>query len=208
MRKKQARRGAPTRSVAEARLAELRPVLLELNSLSDSAIARELNKRSLLTLNGGEWGDSGVQVARLRRRLGLVRDTKSREASERRFRQIRRNLGYHFGPEIRLNETQLLDITAEVATEIDRTEQIFNLSDLSKLSAAGAREYLRARALLGRLLECLRVASDTFEKRNPPELPLAPKKSIATQIAEDSEIACRVAAALAPKMATDRASRK
>jgi hypothetical protein len=195
--------GPPTKEVAAARLAELRPIMVELSYLSDDAVVRELNARGVLSLKGAKWSHE-IQITRLRKRLGLVRQSRaSRKLTEHVYRQILKNLSIHFGPQSRTADKRLVECAAQTATEVYRVEQVFNLaSDLSQITAEVFREYRRQRVLLGRLLDCLRVASDVFER-----LPRAPK-SRATLIFEDVEILVKVEGAIAPKMATtDRASR-
>lgn len=183
---------------------DLRPLLAgEFYGLNDSSVARELNRRGIPSLNGGRWKDNSV--SRLRKKLGI---TARRKLTLRIYRGLRENLSDHFGGPMTTENSRLLDATAWAATATYRAEQIFNLApDLSTVTAEIFREYKRQRELLGALLGALRIASDVFEKRNPPEHPRQ-SKSRATAIYEDVEIFARVEAELSPRIATADGERK
>jgi hypothetical protein len=179
-----------------ARSAELRPILAEISGLNDAAAAATLNARGVRTLGGGKrW--QGVQVTRLRRRLGLDRE---QTLTERVFRGVRENLGIHFGPASKIDEL-LIEYTAWIATGLSRLDHIVTLGDRSRLDATDIRYLKRLRALLAVLLDAMRIASDVFERRAPPQLPRA-QKSGATLILESAdEMLAELEAAVALKLA-------
>lgn len=89
------RQSIANRDAALARAAELRPVLADLESLSATSAAAELNRRGIPTPAGGRW--HAVTVIRLRVRLmGAVISARDRRVVARRFapREEQKTPGY------------------------------------------------------------------------------------------------------------------
>jgi hypothetical protein len=199
----------------EAREPELRRIFEgQLRALNDTGAAKTLTAMGVPALAGGtRW--QAIQVQRVRARLRVNWDRLKEQRFERMHKDVKANLTAHFGrqPPPRSADGRLLDYVTMLTVAVSRFDLAITMlrsqRRLTELDASDARAFERCRTQLRHGIECLRAASDVFERKVPASMPRSraiSAASLALQRAEDPEIASIIEAALRLRVATDTAS--